>query len=102
MIRLDWEVAVATFFIGYDVESSDPSVTRHFLKVARALHEDLEVPATFFIVGKTLRQSPDEFREFLGHPLFDLQQHTETHLLLKTVYQENDAGVTVFLGGSPD
>jgi hypothetical protein len=31
-----------------------------------------------------------------------LQQHTETHLRLKTVYQENDDGVSVFLGGSPD
>jgi peptidoglycan/xylan/chitin deacetylase (PgdA/CDA1 family) len=93
---------VATFFLGYDVEHPDPSVTRHFLREARALHEDLNFPCTLFVVGRTLRQSPDEFRELLGHPLFDLQQHTETHMLLKTVYQENEEGVSVFRGGSPD
>jgi peptidoglycan/xylan/chitin deacetylase (PgdA/CDA1 family) len=91
---------VATFFIGYDVEHSDPNVTRPFLNTARALHEDLGVPCTFFIVGQTLRQNSDEFRELLGHPLIDLQQHTETHLRLKTVYQENEEGVSVFPGGS--
>jgi peptidoglycan/xylan/chitin deacetylase (PgdA/CDA1 family) len=93
---------VSTFFIGYDVESPNPEVTRQFLQTARKVHEELEVPCTLFIVGRTLRQSPAEFRELLGHPLFDLQQHTETHLLLKTVYQENAAGVSVFRGGSPE
>src|SRR5690348_3104611 len=68
----------------------------------RALHEDLEIPCTLFVVGRTLRDSPDEFRALDGHPLIDLQQHTETHLRLKTVYQENEDGVSVFLGGSPE
>jgi peptidoglycan/xylan/chitin deacetylase (PgdA/CDA1 family) len=93
---------MSTFFIGYDIESPDPAVTRSFLQTMRALHEDLDVPCTLFVVGKTLRQSPDEFRALLGHPLIDLQQHTETHLRLKTVYQENADGVQVFLGGSPE
>lgn len=93
---------MATFFIGYDVEDPDPGVTRRFLRVARALHEELDVSATLFVVGRTLRHSPDDFRALLGHPLFDLQQHTETHLRLKTVYQENADGVKVFRGGSPD
>ncbi len=93
---------MATFLIGYDVEHTDPAVTRHFLATARRLHEDLEAPCSLFVVGRTLRHSPDAFRALLGHPLFDLQQHTETHLLLKTVYQENAAGVQVFRGGSPE
>jgi peptidoglycan/xylan/chitin deacetylase (PgdA/CDA1 family) len=93
---------MAAFLLGYDVEHQDPAVTRHFLDAARRLHEDLALPCTLFIVGRTLRHSPDAFRALVGHPLFDLQQHTESHLLLKTVYQENDAGVRVFRGGSPD
>ena len=93
---------MATFFIGYDVEDQHPDVTLRFLRAARTVHEELGVPCTLFIVGQTLRQSPDAFAELIGHPLFDLQQHTETHLRLKTVYQENDAGVTVFPGGSPE
>jgi peptidoglycan/xylan/chitin deacetylase (PgdA/CDA1 family) len=93
---------MATFFIGYDVEDGRPEVTHHFLRTARRLHEELDVPCTLFVVGRTLRQSPDEFAALLGHPLFDLQQHTETHLRLKTVYQESPDGIQVFPGGSPD
>ncbi len=93
---------MATFFIGYDVEHPDPAVTRQFLQTARTIHEELGIPCTLFVVGRTLRQSPEAFRELVGHPLFDLQQHTETHLRLKTVYQENEEGIKVFLGGTPD
>ena len=91
---------MATFFIGYDVEHRDPAITRAFLVAARRVHEDLEVPCTLFIVGRTLRHSSDAFAALLGHPLFDLQQHTETHVLLKTVYQQNATGIKVFRGGS--
>ena len=93
---------MATFLIGYDVEASDPGTTRAFLGSARRVHEELGVPGSLFVVGRTLRQSPESFAALVGHPLFDLQQHTETHVLLKTVYQENAAGVTVFRGGSID
>jgi peptidoglycan/xylan/chitin deacetylase (PgdA/CDA1 family) len=91
-----------TFLIGYDVEAGNPDVTRAFLATARRVHEELSAPCTLFVVGRTLRQSPDAFADLHGHPLFDLQQHTETHLRLKTVYQENADGVTVFPGGSPE
>jgi len=91
---------MATFLIGYDVEHRDPQITRHFLETARRVHEDLEIPCSLFIVGRTLRQSPEAFAALVDHPLFDLQQHTETHTLLKSVYQENEAGITVYRGGS--
>jgi peptidoglycan/xylan/chitin deacetylase (PgdA/CDA1 family) len=93
---------MATFFIGYDVEDQKPEATRHFLQTMRTIHETLDLPCTLFILGRTLRQSPEEFRALIGHPLFDLQQHTETHVRFKTVYQENDDGVTVFLCGTPE
>ncbi|HEV8638665.1 MAG TPA: hypothetical protein VG370_31010 [Chloroflexota bacterium] len=91
-----------TFLVGYDVEANAPAATRAFLATARRVHEDLSAPCSLFVVGRTLRQSPDQFAELLCHPLFDLQQHTETHMLMKTVYQENADGVTVFRGGSFD
>lgn len=62
---------MATFLIGYDTEHRDPSVTRHFLKAARRVHEDLDVPGCLFIVGRTLRQSLDQFASLVGSPLFD-------------------------------
>ena len=93
---------MSTFLIGYDTEADDTRVTRHFLEAARKVHEDLTAPSSLFIVGATLRRNQDDFRGLLEHPLFDLHQHTETHLLLKTVYQRNDRGVEVFPGGTVD
>ncbi len=93
---------MATFFIGYDVESKDVYVTRRFLSAALRVHEDLEVPCTLFVVGRTLRANADAFAALLGHPLVDIQQHTDTHMLLKTVYQVNESGTEVFRGGSVD
>lgn len=93
---------MATFLIGYDTEDRSPEVTRAFLAAARRVHEDLDVPCTLFVVGRTLRHSPAAFSALLGHPLFDMQQHTETHVLLKTVYTENEDGVTVHRGGTID
>jgi peptidoglycan/xylan/chitin deacetylase (PgdA/CDA1 family) len=89
----------ATFLIGYDTESKDPVVTRAFLEAARRLHEDLELPCTLFVTGRTLRHSPAAFAALLGHPLFDLEQHTDTHLPLKTVYQDTGSGITVVRAG---
>jgi peptidoglycan/xylan/chitin deacetylase (PgdA/CDA1 family) len=64
------------------------------------VHEDLGVPCSLFVVGRTLRQSPGHFADLVDHPLFDLQQHTDTHMRLKTVYQQNDEGTEVYRGGS--
>jgi peptidoglycan/xylan/chitin deacetylase (PgdA/CDA1 family) len=89
----------ATFLIGYDVESKDPVLTRAFLETARRVHEELELPCSLFVAGRTLRHSPAAFAALLGHPLFDLEQHTDTHLPLKTVYQDTARGITVVRGG---
>jgi peptidoglycan/xylan/chitin deacetylase (PgdA/CDA1 family) len=93
---------VSTFLIGYDTEASDPATTAAFVESALRVHEDLAAPCSLFIVGATLRHSAGIFRDLVAHPLFDLQQHTDTHMRLKTVYQRNEAGVQVFQGGSPD
>ncbi len=70
--------------IGYDVEARDAAdVTPRFLVQARILHNRLGVPATLFIVGQTLEQWASEFQAIAADPLFDLQQHTYAHQLLK-------------------
>jgi len=46
--------------------------------VAR-VHEDLQVPATFFLVARLVEAAPTELREILDRPLFDLQCHGYTH-----------------------
>lgn len=91
---------MATFLIGYDVEHQDPAVTRTFLERAVDVHTRLQAPATFFVVGRTLEANKDAFRAIAGDPLFDIQQHTYSHVLLKTVCQENEQGIRLFPGAT--
>ncbi len=95
---------MATFLIGYDVETQDPNsvATAQFLKVAAPLHRELNAPCTFFICGRTLENNIEAFQAVKAEygDLFDFQQHTYSHVLLKTVFQENEHGKTVFRGGT--
>ncbi len=94
---------MGTMLIGYDVEwRGEGSVTGRFLERARALHNRLGVPATLFVVGQTLERWVPEFRTVAEDPLFDLQQHTYSHQLLKTVYIEDGRSVRVMRGVSPE
>ncbi len=87
--------------IGYDVEwTGDEDVTPRFLARATDLHNRLEVPATLFVVGRTLERWLPEFRVVAADPLFDIQQHTYSHQLLKTVYIEDGTSVRVVRGVS--
>jgi peptidoglycan/xylan/chitin deacetylase (PgdA/CDA1 family) len=94
---------MAEFLIGYDVECADDSdVTERFIDCAVRLHRRLEVPCTFFIMGKTLELNSEKMRWATAEAgdLLDVQQHTYEHVQLKTICQENDDGVTVFPCGS--
>ena len=90
-----------TFLIGYDVEAGKPEVTRPFLRRVLELHESTGVPATFFLCGRTIEVNREELRPFAAHPLFDLQQHTYNHVLLKSVCIEDPVdGLRFFKGGT--
>lgn len=72
---------MATLLMGYDVKSSEPDVTRRFLELAWELHNR----CSFFLVGRTLEFVGAEiFKPFLDNLLFAIQQHTYSHLLLKS------------------
>jgi len=92
-----------TFLIGYDVESGNPDVTRPFLRRVQQIHEETGVPATFFLCGRTVEKNVDALRPLAVHPLFDFQQHTYNHVLLKTVCIEDpQEGMRLFRGGTLD
>jgi peptidoglycan/xylan/chitin deacetylase (PgdA/CDA1 family) len=85
--------------IGYDVEwRGEGEVTPQFLEKARSLHNRLGVPATLFVVGHTLERWVPRFQDIAGDALFDIQQHTYSHQLLKTVYIEDGQSVRVVRG----
>jgi peptidoglycan/xylan/chitin deacetylase (PgdA/CDA1 family) len=41
------------------------------------------MPATFFILGRTLEANPAEYRKLLDDPLFEIASHTYTHQMLR-------------------
>ena len=88
------------FLLGYDVESPDPAVTSAFLTEMRRVHTAAAAPATLYVVGTTALRHGDDLAALRADPLFDLQQHTYSHRLLKTVCQENERGTTVYRGVS--
>jgi peptidoglycan/xylan/chitin deacetylase (PgdA/CDA1 family) len=90
---------MSTMLIGYDVEwRGEGDVTPRFLEQARSLHNRLDVPATLFVVGQTFERWVPQFQAITGDPLFDIQQHTYSHQLLKTVYIEDGRSVRVVRG----
>jgi len=92
---------MATLLFGYDVENGAPEITPAFLEQAMRVHESLEAPCTLFTTGQTLEKNVEAFRTAAARPdLFDIQSHTYSHTLLKTVCQDVDGEITIFRGGS--
>jgi peptidoglycan/xylan/chitin deacetylase (PgdA/CDA1 family) len=104
---------LGTVLIGYDTESGsvyeasvEPAkILEKSISAIVDLHVELEVPATFFIVGKTIEMGHRTLKKLREHPdLFDLQQHTYSHLPLKSVNPDSDTAAinndTNVVGGS--
>ncbi len=94
---------MATLLFGYDVEVGEPDsdITRAFLKQATKVHGEFDAPCTLFTVGVTLENNVDAFKEAAQRSeLFDIQSHTYSHCLLKTVCQDKDGEITLWPGGS--
>lgn len=91
---------MSTLLIGYDVEHWDSKITQVFLQKVRQIHNDLNVPYTLFVVGETLEKNISEFQRIAQDKQIDIQQHTYSHLLLKTVVMESKNKVEIFKGGT--
>lgn len=92
---------MSAILIGYDVESFaigeglaripnhgmatalEPESCTKGLEVITAIHEDLGAPATLFVCGKTLLHNLPALRRVAANELFDIQQHTYSHVLFK-------------------
>ena len=82
---------MGTILIGYDTESGTvPEATMNTFKKSISaimkVHTEFDTPATIFLVGKTLASGARYVRPLADSDgLFDFQQHTYSHVLLKTV-----------------
>ncbi|MBC8472190.1 MAG: polysaccharide deacetylase family protein [Planctomycetes bacterium] len=68
------------YIAAYDTES--PACLAACRKIVE-VHKRFEIPATFFIVGKTLDANPGEYRQLLDLPLFEIATHTYSHQMLR-------------------
>jgi peptidoglycan/xylan/chitin deacetylase (PgdA/CDA1 family) len=114
---------MATLLIGYDTESAavgeglarfigpevpqyrralDPETTRRGVGLLARLHEELQVPCTFFLCGRTLLHAVDAIEPLAASPLFDIQQHTYSHVVFRDVrYQAYGAETEAVLPETP-
>ncbi len=76
----DSEKKPTRYIAAYDTES--PACLRACRKIV-AVHKKFEMPATFFITGKTLEANTKEYKALLADPLFEVASHTWSHKLLR-------------------
>ena len=97
---------MATLLIGYDTESAavgeglarfigpevpqyrcalDPETTRKGVSLLARLHDELQAPCTFFVCGRTLLHALDAIEPLAASPLYDIQQHTYSHVVFRDV-----------------
>lgn len=114
---------MATILVGYDVETAavgevlarftaSPSFGRYALALdpescARALeviaraHADVGVPGTLFVCGRTLLHALDAFRDATATGLFDVQQHTFSHVPFRDIHYDGGPGTLAVIPASP-
>jgi peptidoglycan/xylan/chitin deacetylase (PgdA/CDA1 family) len=68
------------YIAAYDTES--PNCLEACRKIVE-VHKRHNMPATFFIVGKTLEANPREYKDLLDDPLFEIASHTYSHRMLR-------------------
>ena len=70
------------YVAAYDTER--PGDCLAACRTIRAVHEQFDVPATFFIVGQLLETEGTAFRALLGDvPQFEIASHTYSHRMLR-------------------
>jgi peptidoglycan/xylan/chitin deacetylase (PgdA/CDA1 family) len=68
------------YIAAYDTES--PACLQACRRIVE-VHKRLQMPATFFITGKTLEANIKEYRDLLADPLFEVASHTWSHKMLR-------------------
>ena len=68
------------YIAAYDTESA--MCLRGCRKIVE-VHKRMEMPATFFIVCRTLEANPKEYKQLLDDPLFEIASHSWSHKMLR-------------------
>ena len=72
------------FLLRYDTETWQPEEMKGFLEKVIDVHREHQIPATFFCKGQTLDIMAPQFKAFYkevkGNRLFDIQNHSYSHI----------------------
>lgn len=76
------------FLLRYDTENKNPEHMAGFFAKAIDVHRKHNIPATFFCTGGAIDARESQFRSFYHEikedPLFDIQDHSYSHIGLGT------------------
>src|SRR5262245_5089528 len=114
---------MATILIGYDTETAavgealsllaqspnfplystalDPESCRRALDLLTRIHAEAAVPATLFVCGRTLLHALEAVRAAQASGLFDVQQHTFSHVPFKDIVYSPEPGLVATIQASP-
>ena len=114
---------MATILVGYDTETAavgealslftespnfplyamalDPETCREALELLTEVHADVGVPATLFVCGRTLLHALEPVRAAKASGLFDVQQHTFSHVPFKDIVYSPGPGLVGTIAASP-
>src|SRR6266480_2053047 len=114
---------MATILVGYDTETAavgealslftespnfplyalalEPDTCREALELLTEIHADVGVPATLFVCGRTLLHALEPVRAAKASGLFDVQQHTFSHVPFKDIEYAPVPGVLARIPAAP-
>ena len=114
---------MGTILVGYDTETAavgealslftespnfplyasalDPDTCRQALEILTDVHADVGVPATLFVCGRTLLHALEPVRAAQATGLFDMQQHTFSHVPFKDIVYSPEPGITGRIPAAP-
>jgi peptidoglycan/xylan/chitin deacetylase (PgdA/CDA1 family) len=114
---------VGTILVGYDTETAavgealalmtespnfplyalalDPETCGEALALLTDVHADVGVPATLFVCGRTLLHALEPVRAAKASGLFDVQQHTFSHVPFKDIEYSAAPGIVATIPAAP-
>jgi peptidoglycan/xylan/chitin deacetylase (PgdA/CDA1 family) len=114
---------VGTILVGYDTETAavgealslltespnfplyakalDPATCAEALALLGEIHAEADVPATLFICGRTLLHALEPVRAAKASGLFDVQQHTFSHVPFRDIEYSPEPGIVATIAASP-
>jgi peptidoglycan/xylan/chitin deacetylase (PgdA/CDA1 family) len=114
---------MGTILVGYDTETAavgealslftespnfplyanalEPETCAEALGLLTAIHRDAGVPATLFVCGRTLLHALEPVRAAHATGLFDVQQHTFSHVPFKDIAYSPEPGIVATIPASP-